>query len=222
MVNRKRDNEREKERKKPQQRIKGEWRGGTSSAQHFLRTQRSNYDLYQSYIYLSTFILFKIHFLKWQMTKTNHSLCTIKSPASPHLLTNTVWVLPQMLSTTKTSPESEGTQEARERFLIPRNYPGTSQTISMPIHRLPFSDKSASFYCVAPTTNGFFFLPPTSPWVFFFSAAIARTHSYAWAPWQVYLPDHLVNKVNSGAALCYADLTGLPRGQTSASHSGLG
>lgn len=57
---------------------------------------------------LSTFILFKINFL--QMTKAKQKHFHNKNPASPLLclLTHTVWVLPQMLSTPKSSPQREG------------------------------------------------------------------------------------------------------------------
>lgn len=76
---------------------------------------------------------------------------------------------------------------------------------------------------VAPTTSGVLSAHPlTSNWVFLCYVKIARAHYHAWVLWQFYLPGRLVNTVNSTAGLCYVDQTGLPRGQTSASHSGPG
>lgn len=108
----------------------------------------------------------------------------------------------------KTSPGRERRQQGRECFQPWKlsseeaYHLHTNTDIALVINLL-------NSYCVAPTTNGFFFslFPLTSYWVFFFSAEIARAHSYAWATWQFYLPGRLVNTVNSGAGpvLCRSD-----------------
>ncbi len=157
------------------------------------------------------------------MTKTKWTIFRVKSPDYQSFALLAIWALPPMLlllPSTKTSSARERGQRGvfstlettnRVGLLSPRKYTDIALVINL-----------LSFHCVAPTTNGLLFSLSllTSYWVFFFSAQIARALWKAWAPWQFYLPGRLVNIVNSWAGLCYADQTGLPRGQTSASHSG--
>lgn len=71
--------------------------------------------------------------------------------------------------------------------------------ISMPIHAHSLSDKSAkvSIVCHWPPAVSSLSQTESS----FFYAEIAGAHSYAWVPWQFYLPGCLVNTVNSGGRL---------------------
>lgn len=63
-----------------------------------------------------------------------------------------------------------------------------------------------SYYCLPSTTNGFTLPPPFNSNWGFFSTAIARSHSYASAPWQFYLPSVLLTQWIAGRA-CVMQIT---------------
>ena len=156
------------------------------------------------------------------MTKTKNTICTIENQLNKSFASWTHVERYRSCFPHHNQPR-EGEDSRTENVFLPGYCEVRRLTISMPIPRHSFCDKSAKLSFVY-TDHQWLLLSfsSSSPQVFFFSAKIARTHSYAWSPWQFYLPGRRVNIVNGPAGLCYADHTGLPRGQTSASLSGPG